>query len=548
MQYQSGFLQLYNSFIFTDRKALERALLDYLDDDGTFEPELSNPDEGTKKRFSSSFRERIEKDKAKQKEEFEESLLNKLEGEPEVSDDNDEYLDLIQQVYDKYPDSYPELYDVPPRTYASGEAKKRLFPTEYYTSLGYDSVGMKKRSRYFEPDGPSESLYLLNYAPRDEIFERLQEEDMDASNPASDYYSWNKQDVKRDQSYLRPYSMKKRFPVAKRSNPPIHHERGIHQHKRSPKRAARNLTGTDPKVAKELSDVFGTPKSKPTIDDKPKKKNEKSVKAKKGEHEVPHEKNINKNKTADKKERKEDKRATNKEEVPNSAKEEPLQIKKKSIDWSDYFGYDRKKKSDGDIDNEWLMERYHKAIAMATKRGSNDYPLQNFRNHDEVRTENNPRLYEKKGNLRSEEAKLGEMDAKLKNIEDSIVDEALKYTGAHEGTTDSKEIQEIKDKVISRLAAAYSLEKMRQALGEYKQSIAKQIKQLKESGKLDDTYLSEEKRVSVPRKQAIDEERERIPEGDNHIKCSQGDEDCEEQTYRAPSEILEEQSHWARGK
>jgi hypothetical protein len=66
------------------------------------------------------------------------------------------------------------------------------------------------------------------------------------------------------------------------------------------------------------------------------------------------------------------------------------------------------------------------------------------------------------------------MDAKLRNIEDVIVNEALKYTGAHEGTSDTKEIQEVKDKVLAHLATAYSLEKMRQALREFKSSLLAQ--------------------------------------------------------------------------
>jgi hypothetical protein len=66
------------------------------------------------------------------------------------------------------------------------------------------------------------------------------------------------------------------------------------------------------------------------------------------------------------------------------------------------------------------------------------------------------------------------MDAKLRNIEDVIVNEALKYTGAHEGTTDAKEIQEVKDEVLAHLATAYSLEKMRQALREFKSSLLAQ--------------------------------------------------------------------------
>jgi hypothetical protein len=66
------------------------------------------------------------------------------------------------------------------------------------------------------------------------------------------------------------------------------------------------------------------------------------------------------------------------------------------------------------------------------------------------------------------------MDTKLRNIEEVIVNEAVKYTGAHEGTSDTKEIQEVKDKVLAHLATAYSLEKMRQALREFKSSLLAQ--------------------------------------------------------------------------
>jgi hypothetical protein len=66
------------------------------------------------------------------------------------------------------------------------------------------------------------------------------------------------------------------------------------------------------------------------------------------------------------------------------------------------------------------------------------------------------------------------MDAKLRNIEEVIVNEAVKYTGAHEGTSDTKEIQEVKDKVLAHLATAYNLEKMRQALREFKSSLLAQ--------------------------------------------------------------------------
>jgi len=60
--------------------------------------------------------------------------------------------------------------------------------------------------------------------------------------------------------------------------------------------------------------------------------------------------------------------------------------------------------------------------------------------------------------------KLESMDKKLQSIEDFIIDETIKYTGAHEGINNQDEIRKLKDHVLSRLATAYSLEKMRRAL------------------------------------------------------------------------------------
>lgn len=104
------------------------------------------------------------------------------------------------------------------------------------------------------------------------------------------------------------------------------------------------------------------------------------------------------------------------------------------------MGYDRKKKS-----ADWLVDQYLRAYGMDQANSAYDKPK-----------------------------KKEDIDSKMRAMEDLIVDEAIKYTGAHEGTKDSKEIQEVKDKVMAQLAAAYSLEKMRRALGEFKASIAAQ--------------------------------------------------------------------------
>lgn len=119
-------------------------------------------------------------------------------------------------------------------------------------------------------------------------------------------------------------------------------------------------------------------------------------------------------------------------------------LKKKSVDWSKYFGMDRRKKSEN-----WFM------------RNSNEVKKRSPIDEDDKR--------KKKSDV--DEEKLDNMDKKLKTIEDLIIDETVKYTGAHEGISDPDEIRHLKDHVVSKLATAYSLEKMRRALDKLKQSI-----------------------------------------------------------------------------
>lgn len=66
--------------------------------------------------------------------------------------------------------------------------------------------------------------------------------------------------------------------------------------------------------------------------------------------------------------------------------------------------------------------------------------------------------------------KLDQMDEKLKNVKNLIVEDAVRYST----TGDDADSQEVKDVVIARLAAAYSLEKMRKALNEFRNSITAQ--------------------------------------------------------------------------
>jgi hypothetical protein len=70
-----------------------------------------------------------------------------------------------------------------------------------------------------------------------------------------------------------------------------------------------------------------------------------------------------------------------------------------------------------------------------------------------------------------DEEKLDEMEEKLKGIQNLILQDTLKYTGAHEGTLDPEQIQKIKTHVANRLSTAYNVEKMRRAIEKLKQAI-----------------------------------------------------------------------------
>lgn len=159
--------------------------------------------------------------------------------------------------------------------------------------------------------------------------------------------------------------------------------------------------------------------------------------------------------------------------------------KKKSIEWSKYFGIDRRKKSVG-----WPRKIHY---ATQSKRDQNiEYPLHNFRNHDD---NTNEQYNNYNNNKEFNEDNLQHMNDKLKTIENMIIDETLKYTGAHEGITNPEEIRQLKDHVVSRLATAYSLEKMRRALEKLKQSVD-QERHL-QNNEIEPVKEDKEKRVAI---------------------------------------------------
>ncbi|CAH1153750.1 unnamed protein product [Phaedon cochleariae] len=471
-------------------RTYDRTFSNYLNDD-KYDTDMN------KRLSSSSFRERMtEEDNQKHMEEMAQNMLANMDSKGRYGVESEDYDEILRELYDKYRRSYET-----PRMYSSRVDKRYMYPR-----FGLDSAGLRKRTAY------------ANDPYEDDTYVDENEEEYPTNYLRKRYYQRDNKMNRLMKMYSNPYEQSKRFPVAKRSSD---YKEITHEHKRSTTKKQ-----TDPKVEKELSNIFASAKgetttTKPVTVQTTTKMNESENKTEVAPKEIKDDKKV---------------RSINKEQfTPVAAvSAKPLQLKKKSIDWSDYFGLDRRKKSSepNDLDKEWLIERYHKSIQMSKKRNA-ELPLSSFRNHDEP-----PK--KEPSHKDAEERRIEEMDSKLQLMENKIVDDTLKYTGAHQGDNDPKEVQEIKDRVISRLAAAYSLEKMRNALGEYRLAIAKEKERLKNRRPgPEEEFFSEEKRTAVPRKQVIDKDREDVKEADNNIKCTDGDEDCHEQNYKTPNEIIE---------
>ncbi|XP_062128446.1 uncharacterized protein LOC133840565 isoform X2 [Drosophila sulfurigaster albostrigata] len=177
--------------------------------------------------------------------------------------------------------------------------------------------------------------------------------------------------------------------------------------------------------------------------------------------------------------RRKKKRAANAKHVHSPTVGHLMLRAKKSIDWSQYFGLDRKKKSEQLSEAELKKDSKEEVEEDAQKK--------------------------KKRELDPE--KLESMDKKLQSIEDFIIDETIKYTGAHEGINNQEEIRKLKEHVLARLATAYSLEKMRRALDKLRQSVDAEnhllrnvIESDSDENTLDEHWPS--KRYSVKKEQA----------------------------------------------
>lgn len=442
------------------------------------------------------------------------------------ADDTDEYLNVLNSVWEKYKDANPDNID--PEDISETdvedlldminrkEDKKRQYGDSY--ASGYDffnsPLGWSKRSRQRLDDnhkhGPDNFIHALKFIPGNrETLEAIRDDD-EPDDDGDDDVTTLLMDQKdnpyrherpaahrkrfwRDGSFDERYpytAVVKRYPITKRSytSPAVmyHKQSNIVQRKKknagSTSVNANSEGSTDPKVAQELNNIFSPSDQKDkrqssftnssTLEATTSTDNLQSSPNSKNQTSADSNKTVkSNNKTIETVGKGMDhshgmhvhsKRSGQKEESTLSMSHRPLEISKKSVNWSEYFGIDRRRKkslSNSGVSDEWLLNQYLKAYNLA----------------DGAVRDDDDRYNEVESRFDAPKQKSSDdIDAKLRAMEDLIVDQALKYTGAHEGVTDSREVQEVKDKVISQLAAAYSLEKMRRALSEFKSSIAAQ--------------------------------------------------------------------------
>ncbi|RZF47188.1 hypothetical protein LSTR_LSTR004897 [Laodelphax striatellus] len=403
------------------------------------------------------------------------------------SSDPDSYLRLLNYVYHKYKAGSNEF---DPEDIGDGDVedlieylgrgenrdKKRSDYNNGYEFLNYPSSGWYKRSdqRIDTPqsDGFFHALKFLS-GDRDAL-ESMRNEEAPGEDEDEDVSRLLMEQGPR--AYRKRYpaiggfddrfsykGVAKRFPVTKRSL----------QSSSGPKNRAHqtlnNAGTTDPEVAQELDNIFsasGEGDHKKTTDAPQQKDqnlsattdNPKPEQKKKGSEMFPEKKEKKDEKSAHSVHRRDKEVAGQKEEtnpMDNDAK--PVEVRKKSIDWSEYFGIDRRRKKSAtdNFDDEWLLNQYLQAYSAGPKKAKAEA------------------LRAAELEAKNEIPYADDIDGKLRAMEDLIVEEALKYTGANQGLAggDQAQVRKVKERVMSQLAAAYSLEKMRRALGEFKSSI-----------------------------------------------------------------------------
>ncbi|XP_078046437.1 uncharacterized protein LOC144474915 isoform X2 [Augochlora pura] len=162
--------------------------------------------------------------------------------------------------------------------------------------------------------------------------------------------------------------MDKRYPVAKRSPQP-------------PKKQA-----TDPKVVQDLGALFGTQSST----------NHNHTYDRNHDHGHDHDHNHKqqKHESATEAPKVNLPMKDQKDNATKNEKPKPIEVRKKSIDWSQYFGIDRRRKKSlfmpgqgtQNQDDEWMLQRYYENMGNNLRGNDRESKKENFSGQDQLKT------------------------------------------------------------------------------------------------------------------------------------------------------------------
>ncbi|XP_047520240.1 stress response protein NST1 [Pieris napi] len=495
---------------------------------------------------------------------------NEAQVKEEISQERPEndadYAMLLGQLWSKYKTNKANSNRVENAPQGVIKLYKEKMVKKSYPNNWGPIAFKRKRSSGYEPERPSvdidESKILENQDQENSNYNAYDVSDDDKDDDMREEYAIAFQPLDddslsdlADEDQFAYENIEKRFPVSKRSGGTgsINMQKkrfALNNHDNA--KTFRGSSGTDPKIIEDLSKIFDN--SEYEIIRNPVKRNSDNEET---PHEIKppsvnsHDKNdsrINSSSSSPDstnhehhghppgvtgKELEHDEHTHDHDhdhhnhDMPESVK--PKIVQKKSVDWSDYFGIDKRFKKPSGLSDERLKKLYFDTFNKEVV-----YPLNNVRRTSYMKRnlrepklrENVPKtnmkpLSEKRSAGINTDTKLENFDKKLKNMEGIIVDEALQYSNNGE-ELDSKEEQEMKEKLLSRLAAAYSLEKMRKALKEFKQSL--QIQKVTPSSQSTSDGESKDKRVAVKKEKVIGND---IPSV--HEQKSEIDEDFEDE-------------------
>lgn len=407
----------------------------------------------------------------------------------DLEDNDAEYAFLLAQLWSKYKKE-KQYNDTPQGTVKlfNEKAVNKQFP-EYWGPIAFK----KKRSSGPEPSLPigEDEINVENNSKAKDLEYNFYE----LPGDVGEEYAIAFQPLEGDglpeinEEQYTYDSLDKPFAIRKRSSE-NHQIKRSTQAQNTATKTFRSSAGTDPKILKDLSIIFGSPNA--AVVKRPVRRSEKDSS------------NVNVNSSAFNKEQHnhDGHQHIMHGETGILDSEKPIALAKKSVDWSQYFGIDkRKKKSTENQMKKQYLDKFTKEVIVPAHFASyygivkrNAMPVNMGRNTKEVLNDITSKRISKRSNDFDANANIGadeSADEIIRDLSNPDVGDKL----------DSKEEQENKDKLLSKFATAYKNEKIREAFKEFKQSL--QLQKMDDSNNSPHNSETKVKRVAV-KKEKVD--------------------------------------------